>query len=578
MDVIFMRNLLYKSGLFDVCNCPPMKLVRFGKIWILGLMLLRTTMACAFAGFETNQFHNIQREPDSVSVVTGAGSYELKLERKGIWTNDNVEVKFRMRAGGLAVDLAAPGAAVKWLQIRWNAPMASDWKYLGDAWERAYGDLEWKTLDAKRMMPWYFLATDGKVTHGYGVMTGPGALCYWTADENGITLHADVHCGGTGVELGNGKLEVCTVVCRCGRSNETPFAAARAFCKLMCPNPRLPKQPVYGFNDWYCAYGHDTADNFLTNVAYVVSLSPKNGNRPFAVVDDGWQYKGQDEKDLGLWNWNRVNPRFSTTLTMNEFAKQIIALGARPGLWYRPLIAQAGQPQSWRLQRDPEFLDPTVPQVRALIRGTVARFHDWGYQFIKHDFTTYDICGRWGNHMGAEVTPDGWAFADRSKTTAEVIRDLYHDIREAAGNDVLVEGCNTMSHLAAGLFEMQRIGDDVSGRDWNRTRKMGVNSLAFRAPQNGTFYTVDADCVGQMSSNSVLWAKNSQWLDLLAHSDTALFVSFPRDTVSTEREKALRAALIAASRPQPLAEPLDWLTQRTPTRWLLDDKEVSFSW
>jgi alpha-galactosidase len=553
--------------------------VRVCTKWIFGLGVLLVPMFCVVGqALTTSGFQNLQVMPNSISASTETSSYDLKPDSQGLWRGGGVSVMARTNREGLAIELAAPGVAVKWLQIRWDARMPSNWKYLGDAWERAYGDLGWKRLDPKRVMPWYFLASDGKVTHGYGVMTDPGALCYWTTDPNGITLHADVRCGGTGVQLGKLKLKVCTVVCRRGRSNETPFTATSALCKMMCPSPRLPKQLVYGFNDWYCTYGHDTADNFLTNVAYIALLSPKNGNRPFAVVDDGWQWKAKDENDLGLWNWNKVNAHFSTTLTMPEFARRIAALGARPGLWYRPLVASADYPQRWRLQRDREFLDPTVPEVRALIRKTVALFHSWGFQLIKIDFATYDLCGRWGNQMGGKVTPDGWAFADRSKTTAEVIRDLYRDIREAAGSNTLIEGCNTMSHLAAGLFEMQRIGDDTSGRDWNRTRKMGVNSLAFRAPQNGTFYAVDADCVGQFTSNSVPWAKNSQWLYLLAHSSTPMFISFARDTLSPEQEKALREALAVASKPQPLAEPLDWLTQRTPTRWILDQKEVDFSW
>jgi len=180
--------------------------------------------------------------------------------------------------------------------------------------------------------------------------------------------------------------------------------------------------------------------------------------------------------------------------------------------------------------------------------------------------------------MAGNATTDGWAFADRSKTTAEVVRDFYSDLREAAGDQVLILGCNTIGHLAAGIFEMQRIGDDTSGQEWARTRKMGVNCLAFRAPQHGTFFAVDADCAGQVSSNSVPWAKNSQWLDLLARSGTPLFTSFPHETVTPEQETALRAALSAASAPQPLAEPLDWLSERAPSKWRLDEKEVTFSW
>jgi alpha-galactosidase len=344
----------------------------------------------------------------------------------------------------------------------------------------------------------------------------------------------------------------------------------------MCSQPVLPKQPVYGFNDWYCTYGHDTADQFLTNVAYVASLSPNQANRPFAVVDDGWQWKGQNGGSPGLWD--RTSPDFSKTLTMTGLAQRIHALGARPGLWYRPLIANDDQPAGWRLQRDPNCLDPTVPEVRAQIRQAVLRFRAWGFEMIKHDYSTFDICGRWGPKMGAEFTSDGWAFADRSQTTAEVIRRLYRDLREAAGDHTLIIGCNTMGHLSAGLFELQRVGDDTSGNDWNRTRDMGVNCLGFRGPQNGTFFMVDADCAGQTSAHSVAWEKNSQWLDLLAHSGTALFVSFPRETVSPGQEPALREALTAAARPQPTGEPLDWQSRRAPERWRLDGKERSFSW
>jgi len=534
------------------------------------------TFSCALANLsQKNQFNDLRREPDAITVITENETNDLKFASGNSWTNGDIVVTAVTYSGGLKVQLKAPTSAVKWLQIHWNASLPLGWKYLGDAWERAYGDLEWKPLDPMRIMPWYFLASNGKITHGYGVKTGPSALCYWTADKIGITIHADVRCGGMGVELGQRTLRVCTVVCRCGRLGETPFDAARAFCGEMCSDSRMPKEPVYGFNDWYCSYGHDTAAAFLTNAAYIVGLSPKS-NRPFAVVDDGWQWKGDNGESPGLWN--ETNPNFSKTLTMKALAKDIRNLGARPGLWYRPLIANTGDPQSWRLQRDPGILDPTVPAVREHIKQTVARFHCWGYDFIKHDYTTYDLCGRWGMQMDGEMTSDGWSFADRSKTTAEVIHDLYQDIRDAAGNDSIILGCNTVGQISAGIFEMQRIGDDTSGQEWNRTRKMGVNCMAFRAPQNGTFFCIDGDCAGQVSSNSVSWDKNSKWLYLLSHSGTSLFVSFPRETVSLEQEHALRGALEAASQPQPLAEPLDWQARRTPVHWVLDRKNIDFAW
>jgi alpha-galactosidase len=242
------------------------------------------------------------------------------------------------------------------------------------------------------------------------------------------------------------------------------------------------------------------------------------------------------------------------------------------------LLADASQPADWRLARDNHYLDPSVPAVRAHVKQTIGQFRRWGYEMIKHDFSTYDLLGHWGFEMGAQPTADGWAFADRSRTTAEIIRQFYQDIRDAAGNHVLVEGCDTIGHLTAGLFELQRIGDDTSGREWDRTRKMGVNSLAFRAAQQGTFFVVDADCVGLATQGTITWDQNSQWMDLLARSGTGLFTSFRFNTLTAGQQAAVARAFAEASQPQPLAEPLDWMDRRIPAKWRLDGHEVGFSW
>lgn len=540
------------------------------------LALSASAAATAPAGGAS--FCDLTRGPDAVSVVTEHDATNLAAVSPGQWEGLGVTVATRPDRGGLGVELKAPAAAVKHLRLHWNATAPTGWKYLGDDWERAYGDLEWKPLENTGTMAWYFLATDGTTTHGYGVMTGPSALCSWAIETNGISLDADVRCGGMGVQLGARTLKVGVIVCRQGLAHETPFQAAQAFCRVMCPKPRLPRQPVFGFNDWYCSYGKDTADKFLSNIAFVVSLSPRNGNKPYGVVDDGWQVKGDLGGSNGPGQWFRTSPSFSSKLTMAEFAGLVRDAGARPGIWVRPLIASRDQPANWRLARSRSCLDPTVPEVRAYVREVMARLHGWGFELIKHDYSTFDLTGQWENRGQKEVTRDGWAFADRSRTTAEVIRAFYQDIRDGAGDDAVILGCNTIGHLAAGIFEMQRIGDDTSGQEWARTRKMGVNCLAFRAPQHGTFFAVDGDCAGQTSADSVPWQKNSQWLDLLARSGTPLFVSFPRETVSPEQTEALRQALAAAAGPQALAQPLDWLDSKTPSRWLLNGQEANFSW
>src|ERR1700682_6272425 len=137
--------------------------------------------------------------------------------------------------------------------------------------------------------------------------------------------------------------------------------------------------------------------------------------------------------------------------------------------------------------------------------------------------------------MGSGLTDGGWHFHDQSLTTAEVVRNLYRAIREAAGDATLV-GCNTIGHLAAGLVEAQRIGDDTSGREWARTRTMGVNALAFRLPQHNTFFAA-ADCVPLTSD--IPWTLTRQWLELVARSGTALFVSIDPGALQPEQKPQL---------------------------------------
>jgi alpha-galactosidase len=216
-----------------------------------------------------------------------------------------------------------------------------------------------------------------------------------------------------------------------------------------------------------------------------------------------------------------------------------------------------------------------LPENLERIRQIFATIRGWGFDLIKSDFTTYDILGYWGYQMGYSMASDGWQFADRSRTSAEIIRAFYDVIREASG-DALVLGCNTIGHLTAGRFELQRTGDDVSGREWERTRQMGINTLAFRMPQHNTFFHVDADIA--VVTKRVSWQMNARWLDILARSGTTLFVSLDPGSTGPEQRAALRRAFATASRPGPRGVPLDWMETTCPQRWLLHGKEVTYDW
>ena len=223
------------------------------------------------------------------------------------------------------------------------------------------------------------------------------------------------------------------------------------------------------------------------------------------------------------------------------------------------------------------MLDPTVPDVRRKVADDIARLRQWGFELIKHDYSTFDIFGRWGFQMGAALTQDGWTFAEGpGSTTAEVIDELYGTIREAAGDTAII-GCNTVSHLSAGHFEICRIGDDTSGTDWARTRKMGVNSLAFRGAQHGAFYVADPDCVG-VTTDDAVGAQPPVARSAGAQRNDALRLAGARRARRRQKRRDLRAALALAAVPQPLGEPLDWQHNSLPAHWRAGNAERDYDW
>lgn len=152
---------------------------------------------------------------------------------------------------------------------------------------------------------------------------------------------------------------------------------------------------------------------------------------------------------------------------------------------------------------------------------------------------------------------------------------MYRTIR-AASLDMYLIGCNTFSHLSAGIFEINRIGDDTSGKEWARTIKMGVNTLGFRLPHHNSFYAADGDCVGL--TTNIPWGKNKQWMQLLADSSAPLFISAQPEALGEEQKQAIKKSFASASRKQPLGEPLDWMNNPRPEEWILKGDRVHFDW
>jgi len=537
---------------------------------VLALSAGLPSAAVAQPARSADGFVDIQRPPDLATALLEGG--DVPLIREGFrWNGTGISVHIEPAANGMPVRIEAPEAPLLRLHLRWRAAVPESWRILNDQWERSYGDLEWRGVVGERVLPWYFLAFDGRATHGYGVATGASCFAFWQADPAGISLWLDLRNGGSAVRLGARTLEAAVVRIRRGAPGESAFQSARRFCHMLCAQPRLPSAPVYGGNNWYYAYGRNcSAAAIERDAGLMAELAPSGSNRPFMVIDDGWSPTNT------AGPWEHGNAGFPD---MPGLAAAVKRLGVRPGIWLRPLYTTAAVAATAQLRPRAggrrATLDPSVPENLETVGQDIRRMASWGFELIKHDYTSYDLLGRWGSAMGANLTESGWHFADRSRTTAEIVLALYRTIREAAGGASII-GCNTFGHLSAGLFELQRTGDDTSGRDFNRTRRMGVNTLAFRGPQHRAFFDLDADCAP--ITPEVPWDLSARWLDLVARSGTALFVSPDPAALNTGTKQAIRQAFAAAARPREPGEPLDWMETTTPGRWRIDGRAVEYDW
>lgn len=511
----------------------------------------------------------VRRIPDLVMLSYEGGEF-AEYTQNGRVEKEDIQIEAQLSDGVLAVSVTAGTTPVRLIKLRWKAALPADVSILGDAWERTYGDAEWRKMVPYRAMPWYFLLQSGDEVTGCGVKVRAGAMCFWQVDPAGVTLWLDVRCGGEGVILNGRTLKAAELV------NETytglsAYEAARRFCSVMCTDPLLPASPVYGSNNWYYAYGNSSEQEILADTDYLARLTKELENRPYMVIDDCWQPAHNSTYNGGPWNGG--NAAFPD---MPGLVQKIRSKGVKAGVWFRPLLDNSEEiPAAWRLPSG--ALDPSHPGVLNRVREDVTRLCEWGFQLIKHDFSTFDSFGKWGFQMQPLVTENGWRFSDRGKTSAEILVQLYRTILEAAAPyGTLILGCNTVGHLAAGLEHLQRTGDDTSGLLWERTMRMGVNALAFRMPQHRTFFDCDADCF--CAAGPIPWDFNRRWGKLLAKSGTPFFFSVAPGLLSAEQNRELAGFLKDAAAQEHIAEPLDWQKTIFPQEWKSGGEVLRFDW
>lgn len=470
------------------------------------------------------------------------------------------------------VRIRSDDGRAEYAKVSFPSSVKSDWTMIACSGSGLEAQYAWREVGDGLVSQWYAIINDGERTYGYGVKVRPNAMCAWRVAPGTVELLLDLRAGGQPLELGARTLDACEVV-RCeSRPGESAYMTARRLCSLMCPNPRLPKEPLYGFNDWYAAYGCNTATNFLADAEFVVSLCKGASVRPYVVMDDGWQkFSPPEIKRLtgrfvsGYGPWEESSQNFG--MDMKTFCDKILALGAKPGLWYRPLCMEG------------RMCDPSDPDVLSRIAADIRRFRSWGVKLVKIDYLKHDWCGHFlGVDKEGRLIRDARKWKDSAHTTAETIANLYRTIREAAGDEMVILGCNAENHLCAGLFEASRVGPDTSGKDWKQTKRNGVGAVAFKGFENGTLFAADPDCAGLASAGAIPWEKNRQWIDLLSRSGMLFFISWRRTLADEEVRETLSAAFRRAADGNSFSEPTDWFEHPIPSVWSMPDGIHTYLW
>ena len=438
------------------------------------------------------EFINLLRKPDFVYGATDASSLRFEEDDNGV--DCPVQYEYKIEKDSAKIIVYPSGSPVKYLKFRFSGDFSRVDKVYGDQFERqsfkAY--LEWRSVMGSRILPWFcYVVADNRMAC-YGVKTGCDCFAMFQVDTHGVTLFLNLCNGNDGTDLQE-PLLACEVVQLFGKEGDDEYDLAKSFAKKMCDNPVLPKTPIFGVNNWYWAYSHISFESVCQESAYLQEMTMGCKNRPCMIIDDGWQKNriaGRGHYIGGEWE---ANDRFND---MRKMADEIRKRNQKAGLWFRPLLTQGNLPQgvAYADYAMGVVMDASHPYTLETVYQDAKKIRDWGYEVIKHDFSTLDITGLalTSDRHDYLLCKEGYRFFDKTKTTATIMKNLYKAIQLGAG-DADVIGCNVIGHLSAGIHSTQRTGNDSSGRSFELTRRHSVNAV-MRLPMNNMFFNVDPDC------------------------------------------------------------------------------------
>lgn len=257
-----------------------------------------------------------------------------------------------------------------------------------------------------------------------------------------------------------------------------------------------------------CAYyhqGNKVNEQYILAQLEAIDKIPGNLGLEYIQIDAGYSPWG---------DWLDTKRQFPNG--MESIVNEIKKRGMKAGIWIAPFVASPSsqlfkEHKEWFLKDDSgnnfearftspfDFLPPlqfrvldvTNPEVKKYLTRMIKQFMDWGFEFIKTDFT-YPVCFC-TNYF-------------RQMTRVQAIREGFETIRKAAGNKVhIMSGITQLSPLV-GLMDSVRVGFDTVNpfvygipivdrfvNHWMLTQDL--RNCEARQFLNGKVWINDADCL-----------------------------------------------------------------------------------
>jgi len=266
----------------------------------------------------------------------------------------------------------------------------------------------------------------------------------------------------------------------------------------------LPK-PVKGLCCSYYYQGNKVDEKYVKEQLLALDRLPCTLGLETIQIDAGYSAWG---------DWLDTSKKFPSG--MQTIVAEINKRGLKAGIWIAPFIASPhsklckehkdwfinatnGRPIAARFTFPLDCLPPlafrvldvTKPAVQAYITSVVEQFVDWGFEYIKTDFT-YPLC-----------------FATNYEvpmTRAQALRLGFEVIKKAAKGKALIESCITPLSPMVGVADYVRTGSDTMNpyvcsiplirNVVNKSMvKANLRNCEARQFLNGKIWINDADCL-----------------------------------------------------------------------------------